>query len=100
MRYFKLDENKKPVPCTQKEWTNWRIAMFGNPVCSIGRTEVGKTIVSTVFMGLCQDEGDILPFETIAYDSSFDRVCYATWEEAEKGHKQKVDEVTNLITSK
>jgi len=60
--------------------------------------------VSTVFLGLdhnWEEDGDPLLFETMSFLpddwGGMERWRYFTWEEAEAGHREMVDEVKKMI---
>lgn len=104
---FYISEGKTPVPCLDPtKWNHW---MHKEKPEHIAYDEVGTIIqrlrrkmgldtciiISTVFLGLDHSHsahGAPLLFETMvfngAYDQYFER--YATWEEAERGHKRAV----------
>ncbi len=85
--YYKLI-NKEAVPCSCNEWaecfegTSRRVARSGND----------DIYVSTVFLGLDHSfgEGNIQIFETMIFGGEHDQGMwrYATWDEAESGHKK------------
>lgn len=94
--YFKLDENKKVVPCSMYE--------FGKQVEDprsriIGKTQLGPYVVSTVFLMIDHGFGGEkhLFFETMIWSEKdpdaeykfFDNYQwrYETYEEALEGHK-------------
>jgi hypothetical protein len=58
----------------------------------VGKTEKDGVKVSTVFLGLDYNFGEGLPllFESMVFGGQHDgeTIRYATWEEAEMGHKQ------------
>jgi hypothetical protein len=87
-------EGHTPIPATIEEYTAWsRTGSFD------GRKRVARTVaegieVSTVFLGLDHGWGDGPPllFETMIFSSNnedLDGYCerYATWDEAEEGHR-------------
>lgn len=98
--HFILDENHNPVPATLSVWSKW----FSN----IENRRVGKdrlpngAEVSTVCLGSDhgQDEdGRPLLFETMVWDTNdVEHACirYATWAEAEIGHRAAVEEASKL----
>lgn len=91
-------EGHNPVPCNDLiEWAKW----FGKADRKVERTDLPQGgYVSTVFIGLdhnCDGTRREL-FETMVfcsggyYDQDMER--YATWEEAEAGHKRMVERIT------
>ena len=93
MSYFYILENKTPVPLEDTEtWEQW----FNNPDNRrVGETQVGESVVSTVFLGIDHrfaDKGAPQFFETQVFGGDFHEQIwrYATWEDAEAGHKEVV----------
>jgi len=60
----------------------------------VDRTEINGVSVSTVFLGLNHNYWGGVPilFETMVFGGAYDQYQrrYATWEEAEQGHKEAV----------
>jgi hypothetical protein len=88
MGYYILD-GKVPKSCKDaSEWGEW----FNNCGDSriIAKTEVGESVVSTVFFGIDHNFGNGPPllFETMIFGGKFDEECWrcSTWEEAEARH--------------
>lgn len=89
-RYYRLDENRQPVPVTMLEWARgiecfWRVAFDA----------IGPMEVSTVFLGLDHRHSGAGPpilFETMIFDGLEDeyQVRTCTWTEAEAAHAQAV----------
>jgi hypothetical protein len=77
------------------KWAKW----FGNANRLVASETIGKSRVSTVFLGLDHrfGEGKPLLFETMVFggdgDGAQDRCT--TWEEAEAMHARMVDRVKN-----
>lgn len=97
MGFYKLDGHEAvPVPVEDAvEWARW----FEMADRRVAETKTGKmTWVSTVFLGIDHRFGGDQPilFETLVFggplDGEMDR--YATWEEAERGHKVMVGRVS------
>ena len=67
----------------------------------VAQDYVGPTLVSTVFVGIDYSFGRGVPllFETMTFDTESDvRDRYATWDEAEAGHRKVVAWLTaNLV---
>lgn len=64
----------------------------------VGKTQISDDIeISTVFLGLNHNYGAGIPilFETMVFGGILDGELerYATWEEAEEGHKRWVEKV-------
>jgi hypothetical protein len=95
-RHFKLDENRQLVPCESLEEA---AEVFENTDRQVALTMLsGDAYVSTVF--LCVDHGWLpneppVVFETaVVRDGEFDIVMrYSTWEQAEAGHRDIVQDV-------
>ena len=90
-------EGKIPKPCNDiTEWGQW----FEKKDCHVNNTYLPNHVqVSTVFLGLDHSFGGDTPllFETMILGGKHDQYQerYATWEEAEKGHKRAVKLATN-----
>lgn len=86
--YYKLDENRNPVPIDMFEWAN---VMEGERHVGNDHLENGVH-VSTVFLGMNHAFGDGKPvlFETMIFGGEHDQYQerYCTWNEAEEGHKR------------
>lgn len=87
--WYKLDEDKKPVPCLVTE------AGFDSPHRRVAMDKLSDGgRISTVFLSLNHSFGSGPPlfFETMVFgkDSYRDIYCrrYETWEQAEEGHKE------------
>lgn len=94
MLYFKLD-GKDTTPCTAREWSEW----FGSINQIVAEDMIDGARVSTMFVGVDLSAGTVEPpplFETHVYSGvkkgEFRR--YATWEEAEKGHRDVCDHLS------
>lgn len=95
--YYKLDENKKPVPVEMMEWAtsqsdlNSRIVKHDKLANGI--------LVSTVFLGLNHQYGEGPPvlFETMIFGGEHDQFQerYCTWDEAVEGHQVALELVLN-----
>lgn len=72
------------------EWGRW----FETADRKVAGTKIGEVEVSTVFLGLDNSFGGGIPilFETMMFGGEYNgyQERYATWEEAEKGHKEAV----------
>lgn len=104
-RTFKLD-GREPLPCTFLEWAEWFESDEANDernVAFAGGLR-GGACVSTYFVGLLRpvdllvDNGPPLLFESQVRRSQGDPRTdvvrrYATWAEAEAGHREIVDEL-------
>jgi len=84
--------NKKPVlePDILK-WGRWHQNVDNRRV---NNSTIGDANVSTVFLGLDHGtrNGEVLLFETMIFGGEHDQEQwrYATWEEAQEGHKEAV----------
>jgi hypothetical protein len=94
--YYTLDKLKNVVPCGANELE----LLLQDPDKRIVKQEyVDKKFISTVFLGIDHsfNKNILHVFETMVFDESGDKprmeiYCtrYATWKEAEKGHKKAV----------
>ena len=92
-----LDEHHVAYQAELMEWADW----FAKADRVVRQDNFTEGDVSTVFLGLdhnYSDEGDPQIFETMVFDSNGDEIqCerYATWDQAEAGHKRIVRELTH-----
>lgn len=91
---YKLDGHT-PVPVYDiMEWGEWFNTAERHVGDTLVRVPFKKVRVSTVFLALDHrfDEGTPILFETMIFGGRHDQYCerYATWEEAEEGHKRIV----------
>ena len=96
--FYKLD-GKTVIPCNLLEWAQW----LEKADRIVKKTTIGEIKISTVFLGLdhnYSDEGPPLLFETLVFGGPLDGEMnrYWTWEQAEEGHREMVESVTNLMT--
>lgn len=95
--YYKLDEDKNPVPCNAIEFAE----MFNNPGERVlEQVDINGITVSTVFLGLdhrFSDDGPPILFETMIFGGEHDQYQerYCTWDEAMEGHKRALRLITN-----
>lgn len=84
-----------PVPkANVSVWADW----FETADRQVARTDIGRTCVSTVFLGLDHnfcDDGPPLLFETMVFGGEHDQYQerYSTWDEAVNGHDRIVKNV-------
>lgn len=95
MKYAKLVANRV-VECELEEWAKF----FDNAENRrVAETYVGKSYVSTVFLGMDHSFGHGPPlwFETMVFGGKNDeyQVRYSTWDQAVKGHNTIVKAVEN-----
>ena len=88
MNCYKLDENKKAVPCTLNEFSD------GLSDRVMKQEAIGEAKVSTVFLGLDHNfmGGEPVLFETMIFGGKhggYQKRC-STWEMAEKMHQDAV----------
>lgn len=89
-----LDENNNAIPATLMEWGEFLETPADRR--RIGRDEIDGLLISTVFLGLDHSfDGSLDIFETMVFShegSGNEIYCdrYATWKEAEEGHKKAV----------
>lgn len=89
------------VPFPEKDtikWAKW----FAKADRRVAEDWIGKTRVSTVFLALDRnyfDEGDAILFETMVFPSDQWDIMerYATWKEAEAGHKKIVNRIKRSL---
>ena len=93
MSHLYILDNKIPVPVEDTEtWGRW----FNNiENRRVAQTEETNWVVSTVFLGIDHrftNQGAPQFFETQVFGGDFHEQIwrYATWEEAEAGHKEVV----------
>lgn len=92
-------EDKKAVPCDDlRKWSTW-FSNINNR--RVALDTVGPIEVSTVFLGMDNNWGHGPPalFETMLFGACIGdlgdvQFRYATWEEAEAGHKSIVQQLT------
>ena len=91
-------DGEVPVPCPDlMKWAAERESRTWGGC--VGRTDVGGKVVHTSFLGIDHNfdgDGPPLLFETMVRDAASGewddfQERYATWEEAEKGHKKAVE---------
>lgn len=99
MKYYKLDENKKVVPCHDGlEWGKWFYRIENIRVDS---EMIDGHLISTVFLGISHDfsgssdAGDI--FETMIFNNDglaldYQTRCH-TYQQALDMHKKAVDHI-------
>jgi hypothetical protein len=84
-RYLTLGgkDGRTPVAVDVNTWADW----FEKANRSVGRTRIGNSVVSTVFLGL----GDAV-FETVLMGERGEEYCVIsdTWEDAELEHGKAV----------
>lgn len=99
-------EGHTPIPCwDNKEWWEW---WSKAPNLRVAEDCVGDVWVSTVFLGRdhnCVGEGAAVLFETMCFSREVSEVDefqlrYATWEEAEAGHRFVVDWVKTMLVAR
>ena len=92
MRFYILDGKESVEELDILKWAEW----FESADLEVARTELGNVLVSTVFLGVDRSYGEPpILFETMVFGGEMDRASrrYATWEEAEEGHKEVVANV-------
>lgn len=82
-------KGREIVPTNAKEWAEW----FETADRHVRNNSKGSIQVSTVFLGLDHNysqKGPPILFETMIFGGKYDQEMrrYATWEEAEEGHKE------------
>ena len=100
MTYTYILDGKNPIPCD--DILKWAKFMEEPSKSIVKKTAIGEVQVSTVFLGtnsaLLPDHPAVL-FETMVLGGKYDLQCwkYGTWEEAEEGHKEMVDHITQML---
>lgn len=97
--YYKLDENKNAIPCSMEEWSEQLEEMSKNDTKHVAKETINNKYISTVWLGLNHAWAPYYPlhiFETMIQDETTGewenyQVRYATWQEAEEGHKKAVE---------
>lgn len=92
-KYYILNGHKA-VPVGFLTWSEW----YGNTMNRhVADEKVGKVRISTIFLGVDHSWTGPPPllFETMVFGGLFDMEMdrYATWKEAERGHKIMVEKV-------
>ncbi len=91
-------EGKTAVQCPDlHQWASW----MEKDKRRVGKTKVGETEISTVFLGLdhsFEDSPYTILFETLIFGGKLNQQGerYSTWEEAEIGHEKWVVKVSRL----
>ena len=100
--FYKLDENKNVVKSSLEEWATFIEGRLPTNYNHVGDDTINGHRVSTVFLGLCHNFSyhNKIPivFETMVFKndrSSIFQEQYATWKQAEKGHKRTIEWVKN-----
>lgn len=95
-----LDGEKNPVPVDfgdPRHVAMWSYEHGVGPQRRVDRTTIGDVRVSTVFLGVDHGHGSDRPilFETMIFggERHEEQRRYCTWQEAEEGHRELVDEL-------
>lgn len=96
-RHWIIDQHRQVVCVTYMKFDGWRNRHPGGKGLTVGEDEVDGTTVTTFFAQSNQTEGKSL-FHTSAFDTEWKLLeehlrVYDTWEEAERGHVQTVENV-------
>lgn len=87
-RYYRLDEQNKPVPCGLMDWG--RATEIGQKRVALDESD--DVQVSTVFLGLDHSFGGPVPvlWETMIFGGEHDQYCdrYTSHTDALEGHKK------------
>ena len=88
--FYRLDENREPVPCDLDEWVEYQAAGDHCLMLEGGKNEEDEA-VSTVFVGLDNSLGRGTPqmFETMHFPGNEMMRC-STFAEAEIQHQEMV----------
>jgi hypothetical protein len=90
-------EGKTPVRCdNMRVWCKW----MDEADRRVARDEIDGILISTVFLGIDHnfDDGPPILFETMVFDDVHkwldnEMRRYCTWDEAEQGHRELVEEI-------
>lgn len=90
-------DGKTPVPEPDLDkWGNW----YQTANRHVQKDDLGSVWVSTVFLGLDHGwhDGPPVLFETMIFGGERDQEThrYCTWDEAEAGHKQILEELKGI----
>ncbi|MBI4209522.1 MAG: hypothetical protein HY538_07445 [Deltaproteobacteria bacterium] len=83
-------KGKKVKPCQNlSQWLE-----FLGSERHLQKTKIGNTLISTVFVGISQEETPLL-FETTVFDGNLTLQSqkWETWDEAITGHQRAVQEI-------
>lgn len=94
--YYKLDENKNVVKSSLEEWSDFIEGRLPTNHKHVADEIVNGKRISTIFIGLCYDfnnSGIPMVFETMVFNNGegIYQTRYATWSEAEEGHRAAVE---------
>ncbi len=97
-QYYKLDENKNAISCSQEDWAHQKQGMYGSEFKHVAKETVNDMWISTVWLGLNHAyPGDEKPkiFETMILNEKKREWLdyeehYSTWQEALDGHRRAV----------
>jgi hypothetical protein len=93
MKFYKLNDQGKPIhePDKQK-WEEW----FETAHRQVAYHKIGRSIITTVFLGFGYDDGEHALWDTIVQGGKLDQVrdrCDGSWEQAEAMHEVMVQKV-------
>ena len=91
-RWYTLDENNIPIKTQSiQEYIDWET----DEKRIVKQDNIGKVIVSTVFLGLDHSYGRSIPilWETMIFEGEHDgyQDRYSSYEDALKGHQKALD---------
>lgn len=94
MSQFYILENKIPKPIT--DVLEWAKMLKDIEKRTVKKDKIGTVNISTVFLGIDHNwsfHGQPILFETMIFGGSHDNYQerYATWDEAEEGHKRAIE---------
>src|SRR5690606_14600642 len=95
--FYMLNEQREVVPVDDRDW-RWLPRENDDDPGRVAQDSIGEVKISTVFLGINYrpfDEGLPLVFETMIFGGEFDQMQehYATWGEAEAGHRYWAEKV-------
>lgn len=94
-RYYRLEDHQV-VPCPDVEI--WAIEQNDEDRHLVAETVIGDTEVRTVFFGIDASEGrderpSVFVTKILWNDKPIEHHFYATWEEAETGHREVCERI-------
>jgi len=95
--FYKLDKHKNVIPSSMEEWSTFIEGTLPTNYKHVGDDTINGHRISTVFLGLCYNfssrDNTPIVFETMVFPNNRSAIYqerYATWKEAEEGHKRAI----------
>lgn len=103
-RYYILRGREPVLEPDIMAWSNWYADLTNCEAGQVARDEIGAVVVSTVFLGIDHGHGRGEPilFETMVFGLEDDEPQwrYSTWGEAEKGHREAIRYVYQMLDAR